>query len=152
TREGPPHLLVDRPVQPAVLGFECVHHHQHHFLAVLAFVPFFPTFLGAAGLALLLAAMTLTTALTAFLVPARTAALGQLCLSSHGRTFAVHLDDQHLAVIAWRCQLLHERRRLPAQPQDNLLDGLRRRRPAQHRYADQSRRGETHARRQACHQ
>jgi len=151
--ERGPHFLVDRPMQLAVSGTpQRVHHHHHHFLAVLALIPFFPAFLGTPRSTLGLAAMPLTTARTARLVPASAPLLGQLRVGGRRRTLAVDLNHQDLAVVGGCRQLLHEGGRLPTQTQHHLLDGLGGRRPPQQRLAHQPRGGETHARGQAPHQ
>src|ERR1039457_1513523 len=110
TPERAPDFLVQWPVQSAIFAPpQCVHHHQHHFLAVLALVPFPTAFLAATPLTLHLAAMTLAAAGTALGVPPPgTTPFPQLLLPRRRRTFAVHLDHQHFTIVLRCRQLLHE--------------------------------------------
>lgn len=148
-----PSPFVKRSVQlPIVASMECIHHHDHHFLAVLTLVPLLATPLRAPRTPLRLPAMTLATARATARVSTFPTPLLQLRLGRRRRALAVHLNHQHRTIVPRRRLLLQEGRRLPPQAQHQVLDGFGRGRPSQRRPADQPARPVTHPRGQPRHE
>ena len=148
-----PSPLVERPVQlPIVATPECVHHHNHHFLAVLTLVPLLPTPL----LARALASPSRDDVGNRTCNPCECPRFPRRLLNSASVAVGGHLPSTSITNTSpsfrGAAMLLHERHRLPPQAQHQVLDCLGRGRPPQRRPADQPARPVTHPRGQPRHE
>ncbi len=119
-----PHLLVDRPVEPAIVAsFQGVHDHQSNTASMLTFIPGLAPFLRAPAGAFGLTSVPRTPTGERFgaTLPPTFREFG---LGRRWRGFPIDLDDEDVAIVAWGLGLLHIRPALFAHPDDEMLEGF----------------------------
>ena len=96
-----PHALVDRSVQAAIVaGFQRVHHHQGDAASILTLIPGLAAFLFTPAGALGLTSMARTPTGMRFVVSFAPPFV-EFGLGGHWRRFAIDLDDEDIAIVAW---------------------------------------------------